>query len=353
MKQLELIKKLTVNSTDSILSVLKKMDEVGKKMLFVYDENKFLGIISLGDIQRAIIKNITLDTKIKEILRDQLLLAYDNEELSIIKERMLRNRTECMPVVNDKNELITVYFWEDFFNKKRKTTSINKPVVIMAGGVGSRLKPITNILPKPLIPLDDKTILEHIMDKFTEIDCHNFYISVNYKAEMIKQYFNSINNPEYNISYFQEEKPLGTAGSLFLLKDKINETFFVSNCDILIEEDFSEIYDYHISQKNELTVVAALKHYNIPYGTVETGKGGELLSFKEKPELTFKINSGLYILEKNLLNEIPENTFFHITDLIDQILKRNGKVGVFPVSEGSWKDIGEWDEYLKNYKREL
>ena len=132
-----------------------------------------------------------------------------------------------------------------------------------------------------------------------------------------------------------------------MLKNKINDTFFVSNCDILIEEDYGEIYKYHKDNKNELTIIAAIKHYPIPYGIINTGDNGKLESLNEKPEFTFKINSGMYILEPHLLDEIPKNKFFHITNLIENVQKRKGKVGVFPVSEGAWMDIGSWNEYLQ------
>ena len=134
---------------------------------------------------------------------------------------------------------------------------------------------------------------------------------------------------------------------MFLLKGQLNQTFVISNCDIIIEEDFSEIYDYHRSNQNELTIVAALKHYPIPYGTIETGQNGILKEIIEKPEIIFKINTGIYIVEPHILDEIPDNTFMHITTLIDSILKREGKIGVFPISENSWKDLGNWSEYLK------
>jgi NDP-sugar pyrophosphorylase family protein len=149
------------------------------------------------------------------------------------------------------------------------------------------------------------------------------------------------------MNYFTENEPLGTAGSLFLLREKLKETFFVTNCDILIKQDYAEILEYHYQHKNELTLVAAIKHYSIPYGTVKTGEGGSLKSFREKPDVQFLVNAGMYILEPHLLKEIPENTFFHITDLIDKIKRRGGNVGVFPVSEGAWMDIGEWKEYNK------
>ena len=217
----------------------------------------------------------------------------------------------------------------------------------MAGGEGTRLRPLTNVIPKPLIPIGEKTMLEHIFDRFYKYGCKTFHISVNYKAALIEFYLKQQNLP-YILSFFREEKPLGTAGSLALLKGKIKETFFVSNCDILIEQDYSEILDFHRNQKNEITLVAALKHYPIPYGTLETAEGGKLLSLHEKPELTFKINSGMYILEPHLIDEIPDNKFFHITQLIEKVLERGGNVGVFPVSEKSWKDVGE-AHLLKQY----
>ncbi|MFW5804686.1 MAG: nucleotidyltransferase family protein, partial [bacterium] len=290
-----------------------------------------------------------LNTPIENILRKETRVAHVSDSFNSIKAQMLKYKAECMPVINENNQLIDAHFWEDVFLEQEKPvkTGLNLPVVIMAGGKGTRMKPLTNVIPKPLIPLGEKTIMEEIMDRFLQYKCTDFFLSVNYKAETIKHYFEHVVH-KYNIYYFQEEKPLGTAGSLHLLNDQINTPFFVTNCDIIIEEDYTEIYNYHRNNKNELTIVAALKHYPIPYGTIKTGDNGSLISLDEKPELTFKINSGMYILEPHLINEIPENTFFHITDLIDQVKKRSGNVGVFPVSQNSWKDIGEWKEYVKN-----
>ena len=163
---------------------------------------------------------------------------------------------------------------------------------------------------------------------------------------MIKEYFNKLDK-NYAVEFFEENKPLGTAGSLHLLNGKIDKTFFISNCDIIIKDDYREIYKYHKEFNNELTIVGSFRHYPIPYGTLETGENGKLISFKEKPQVSFLINSGMYILEPHLLEEIPQNKFFHITDLIEKIKIRDGRVGVFPVSEKSWIDIGEWDKYLE------
>lgn len=339
-----------VSSKISITEALKKMDDIGTKLLIVGTVNNFKGLLSIGDIQRAIIKNINLSAEISTILRKDIIVANATETKEEIKGRMIKIRAEFMPIINNNNEVIDIIFWNDLFQSEKlpPLEMIKIPVIIMAGGEGARLKPITNILPKPLIPLGKKSIVEHIIEHFTAVGCNEFLFSVNYKSEFIEYYFNSFNHPEFTIEYFKEEKPLGTAGSLYLLRGKITETFFVSNCDIIIDQDYSEIYRFHKENKNEITLVAALKSYKIPYGTVETEENGRLISISEKPEIMYKMNAGLYILEPHLLYEIPHNQFFHITQLIDVILKRKGKIGVFPVSEKSWKDIGEWDEYLKN-----
>ncbi len=341
---------LYINSSSSITETLKRMDVEGTKLLIVGNESCFKGLISVGDLQRAIIKNYDLNSPIENFLRDDIIVANESEDIVDVKKKMLKIRSEFMPVINNNNHVVKILFWDDLLESQKlpPVETVTLPVVIMAGGKGTRLKPITNVLPKPLIPIGKKPIIEHIIDRFTEVGCAEFYFSVNFKSELIEYYFNSFEHPNYTIKYLKEKEFLGTAGSLNLLNGKINSTFFVSNCDIIIDQDYSEIYNYHKNNKNELTLVAALKHYNIPYGTVETGFNGELQKMVEKPEITYKINAGLYILEPHLLDEIPANKFFHITDLIDKIKSRQGRVGVFPVSEKSWKDIGEWDEYLKN-----
>lgn len=345
-------KKRSIHPSSSLLEALKQMDIIDKKLLIVVQENHFVGLLSIGDIQRAIINNESLSTTIDKILRKNIRVGTPEDTFDSIKNMMLEYRMEFCPVVNTYGKIENVYFWEDVFYDKNEIilNKFNLPVVIMAGGFGTRLKPLTNVLPKPLIPIGDKTMLEEIFDRFGKHGCDNFYISVNYKSDLIEFYITGQKLP-YKIEYFQEQIPMGTAGSLSLLKGKLNQTFFVNNCDILIDQDYSEILNYHYENKNELTIIAALKTYPIPYGTLETKDNGQLVSLREKPELTFKINSGMYILEPHLLNLIPENKQFHITELIELIKERNGKVGVFPISEGAWKDIGSWDEINKYYKK--
>lgn len=334
---------------------IRQMDTLMRKLLIVLDDNQhFISVLSIGDIQRAILKNIDFATPIGEILRKDAKIASIGDDYEAIKKTMLHYRMEYMPVLNKSTMFIDkIIFWEDLFDenflKQQDQTLSGFPVVIMAGGKGTRLRPITNIIPKPLVPIGDKPIVEIIIDNFCKHGISEFYLTVNYKAKMIQQYFEDI-NPPYSLDYIHETKPLGTAGSLYMLRDKINSTFFVSNCDILIDENYTSILKYHQDNKNLITAVAAIKNYSIPYGTFVTGDNGVLKSLSEKPELIFMINTGFYILEPEVLDLIPHETFFHITHLMEKVIAQNGKVGVFPVSENSWMDIGVWEEYNKTQK---
>lgn len=342
------IENRSISSSNSLLSSLKQMDEEKVKMLFVFDNERFISILTIGDIQRAIVKNIALETPIAQVVDCNKKFAHMGEPMDAIREKMLRLRAECMPILDKQGDLVDVIFWRDLFENEETDLrpKIDLPVVIMAGGKGTRLKPITNVIPKPLVPIGDKTILEVIMDQFEGIGCHKFYMSVNYKADMMKYYLSQLDH-KYDIEFFMEEKPLGTIGSVSLLKGKITTPFFVSNCDSINEQDYRDVWDYHVNNRNDMTIVTMIKSFKIPYGVIETGEDGLMTALKEKPEQTFQVNTGVYILNPELINEIPEGEFFHITHLMEKVQARGGRVGCFPVSEHSWKDMGEWPEYLK------
>lgn len=348
---LEKIKDRVISPQTTLIESMKLMDTLGKKLLFVFEADSFLGILTIGDIQRAIIKGVPLSAESKNVLDCNKIYASIHDSKEQIKEKMSRLRAECMPVMNDSGEMVDAIFWKDWFLKAEpeKRGKINLPVVVMAGGKGTRLKPITNVIPKPLIPIGDKTILEEIMDQFENIGCKQFYMSVNYKSDMMRFYLDQLEH-KYSIDFFEETKPLGTIGSVSLLKGKINSPFFVSNCDILIDQDYRDVYDYHKSNDNDITIVTAVKSIRIPYGVIDTGDNGLMTGLREKPEITYMINTGVYLLNPGLIEEIPEGKFFHITDLMEKVKARGGRVGCFPVSEGSWRDMGEWPEYLKMIK---
>jgi len=281
-------------------------------------------------------------------MRSNIRIARQGNDPESIRAMMMKFRTEFMPILNDQDELVDILFWHEVYEETcPPKKQVNLPVVIMAGGRGTRMQPLTNVFPKPLIPLGNKTILERIMDGFVKGGSRQFILSVNYKADTIRHYLSELNSPDYEIDYIQETEPLGTAGSLQLLKGRMTDTFWVSNCDILIDQDLSEIYEFLKKFNNQISIVAAVKHLTIPYGTLETRTDGQLSELQEKPDFVFKINTGVYLLEPQTIDAIPENNMFHITDLIETVRKKGVRVGVFPIPDYAWSDVGTWEEYQK------
>jgi NDP-sugar pyrophosphorylase family protein len=269
---------------------------------------------------------------------------------------MLSHGIDCIPIVDKNRKVVSLVRWLDLFADefKKLKEKVGLPVVIMAGGEGRRLTPFTHVLPKPLVPIGEKPILELIMEKFAEYGCRDFYLSLNYKSNIIRAYLEEFKH-SYGINYIQEEKPLGTAGSLRMLQPKIKGTFFTTNCDTLIEADYSDILKFHRAKKNKITLVGSMKHYGIPYGVCDIENGGFLKNIREKPEYDFLVITGLYVLEPDILSNIPENRFYHMTDLINDCIKKEEKIGVYPVSEKSWIDLGQWEELqglLKKFRIE-
>ncbi|MBE5918047.1 MAG: CBS domain-containing protein [Pseudobutyrivibrio ruminis] len=337
--------KIIINKDKTLLDALRIMDSIEKKLLVICDNRRFLGVISIGDIQRAILNKQDLSSSVVDFIRPDIIYARDNDSLDYIKATMLENRIESMPIVDSNNLLVNIYEWCDFFGERSSFKTVNCPVVIMAGGMGTRLKPLTNVIPKPLIPVSDKTIIEEIMSKFQRAGCSDFYLSLNYKSDYVKSFFEK--RDYKNVSYINEKKPLGTGGSLALLKGILNNTFFVSNCDILVDVNFSDLYEYHKKQKNIATLVSVLKSYSIPYGIIETSENGIISDMKEKPCLTYQINSGVYIIEPHLLDYLNNEETIDLPSLLLRVKSNGEKIGAFPVSEGSWVDMGNWDDYLK------
>lgn len=339
-------KKFTVNINTALFDAMKIMDKSGNKVIFVDDSGTLKGIITDGDFRRFILKGGDLSTPVSLVMNDNPIFAYENSKISpmtILKEKKI----ECIPIVDENKTIVSAVFREYYFEKDKY--KINAPVVIMAGGKGQRLYPYTKILPKPLIPIGDYTILERIINNFVKFGCEKFYFTLNYKKNMIKAYFNDL---DYNVEYIDEDEPLGTGGSLYFLKNKINETFFVSNCDILVETDYSKIFKFHKENKNLVTVVASLKNTVIPYGVIELNEDGSMKKTLERPHYNHLINTGMYVLEPEVLKDIKKPEFIHITNIIDNYIGGGKKVGVYPVSENSWLDMGQIKE-MENMIREI
>ena len=349
---------LFCDKEQTIKAAWKKMDVSGQKLILVVDaDRKLLGIVTDGDIRRALLNEKKLDYKIKNLMNEtpKYVLQHSNDKrhdiIAAAKHILVEYRLDGVPVLNNKNQVIDCIFLSDYIQEESNEISSKCPVVIMAGGKGTRMAPYTKVIPKPLIPLGSQPIIKHIMGTLYTYGLNKFHISINYKADLIKAFF-SADQFKSNVSFFQEDKPLGTAGSLKLIKDKLTETFVVTNCDILTSFNIEELLEFHKKEKSLVTTVSSLKQIQIPYGVVEIGPRGKIKKMTEKPEIDVLVNIGFYILEPEVLNYIPDNEFFHMTDLMQAIMDNNGIVNSFPISEKSWTDLGQMNQYL-NYITEF
>ncbi len=344
------MKKITALPDISIREAMKKLSASGVKCLVIINKDKeLLGTLSDGDVRKAILNGISVSDLVKNIYqKNPRVLIEGNYNFKEVKKIFAENKFDIIPVVNQDGYLKDIILWESIFDnsKHKKNKSIDTPVVIMAGGKGTRLEPFTKVLPKPLVPIHDKPIIEHIIERFLEVGIKNFYMTLNYKSKIMKAYFQEL-NPRFSIDFLEENQPLGTAGSLRLLDKKINSPFFVTNCDIIIKADYNSFYEFHLKGGYDITLVASAKEYIIPYGTCEINDKGFLSKIDEKPQYDFLINTGLYILNPDILKLIPKNKFYHITNLIDDSISNGKRIGVFPIDEDAWVDIGQWAEYQR------
>lgn len=344
------MKDLTINSHSTIRQAMKKLSQSGAKCLMIVDvTNKLLGTLTDGDLRKAILNGANINVTVDGIFQSKPTVLIKNKFTQEGVKKLFREKKfDLIPVVNDEGKLSDIIFWESVFNngKERKKKKLAVPVIIMAGGKGTRLEPFTKVLPKPLVPVHEKPIIEHIIEQFTDVGCNNFYMTINYKGKILKAYFEEI-ELNYLVNFVEEKEPLGTAGSLHLLDGKFKEPVFVTNCDIIIKTDYFSLYEFHKKEDYDLTLVASAKEYIIPYGTCELNDNGDLSHINEKPKYEFLINTGLYVLNPDLFHLIPRNKFYNITQLIEDAKNKGKKVGVYPIDDDAWVDVGEWSEYQK------
>ncbi len=344
---------ITISEMTSIKQAMKLLNKTGENCLLVVDENKkLLGTVTDGDLRRSILKGVNYHSTIQESYnRNPFVLESDKFLDKEAGEIMTRNKVDLLPILDSKGKVMDYITWEQLFGKNLKKSGqvLKVPVVIMAGGRGTRMEPFTKVLPKPLVPIHEKPIIEHIIERFTELGCSDFYITVNYKGKILKAYFEDL-NLDYKVHFLDENEPLGTAGSLRLLDGQFNQPFFVTNCDIIIKADYNSLYEFHRKGGYDITLVASAKEYVIPYGTCELNGDGHLSHINEKPHYDFLINTGLYVLNPEVLKLIPENKFYHITHLIEEAKNQGLKVGVFPIDDEAWIDVGQWTEYQQAVK---
>lgn len=343
------IKDLLIDENVEVLEAMRYLDKAARKILFLTREEKLVAALTDGDIRRWILGQGDLKSQVKLVANYNPKYLPESKRTSA-RIYMKRNKIEVLPIVDDNKKVISVIFNDDLEISIHKN-NLDIPIVIMAGGLGTRLYPYTKILPKPLIPVGEIPITEHIINRFRDFGCQKFYLIVNHKKNMIKAYFNEIQR-DYEIQYIDEKIPLGTGGGISLLKGIIDSTFVLSNCDILIDADFCKIYKYHKKEKNTITMVASLKNYTIPYGVVDIGKNGEIEKMREKPDVSFFTNTGCYIVEPDIIDELEIDKPISFPEIIEKNQARGKKIGVYPIGENAWLDMGQMDE-LEHMKEEL
>tara|TARA_B100001250_G_C19727532_1_gene756815 strand:- start:369 stop:1340 length:972 start_codon:yes stop_codon:yes gene_type:complete len=321
-------------------------------VIVVNNKGIAVGILSDGDIRRAILKKNKLTTKISKIYNKNFFYFHKkNFDKGKALEYLLKNRIFFAPILNENKiptDVLSInYDNVDQHTPRKGSYSFKKiPVVIMAGGLGKRLKPFTDTFPKPLIPLGDKTVIEHIIDKFSDYKINKFIITLNYKAQTIKSFLKKKRLKKFFLFYI-EKIPLGTAGCLGDLKKKISGNFFLSNADSIIDVNMYDLFNFHKKNNNDVTIVAALKKYEISYGACLVDQKGNLKSIEEKPKYDLLANTGLYLINSRVLKFLKKNKKIDMDKFLDILLKKKKKIKVFPISDLSWRDTGKWSEYSK------
>lgn len=331
---------LNINST--IKQALEVIDKnLTGAALITNDDNQIVGIITDGDIRRALLREHNIKDSIEGIYCKNFKYADCFESKKKIKEFMLNYKIRQIPVLDKEKRLVDLYFIDDMLSYDEK----DNYVFIPAGGLGTRLRPLTDTIPKPMVKLQDKPILEHTIEQFREYGFRNFMISLNYRGDIIENYFGDGKRFGVNIEYVKESIKLGTAGSIALGREKLQKSFIVINGDILTGIDFDAFLNHHL--KNEFDITVGVRNYEIkvPYGVMVTD---DLLikSVEEKPTYNFYINSGIYAINPEMIKYIPENEYYDMTDLINNLVERKHKSGVYQITE-YWNDIGQIEDYRR------
>ncbi|SCY05024.1 CBS domain-containing protein [Lachnospiraceae bacterium XBB2008] len=331
-----------------VIEAMKRIDANVKGILYITDDVGILvGSLTDGDIRRWILKKGDLSASVSLVMNPGVK-SLRSRDVSQIKKIMEQYKIHSIPVVDQDMKIKDIVFDDTIGNMKPHNADslMDIPVIIMAGGKGTRLQPYTYILPKPLIPIGDIPILERIMRRFLSYGAHQYYLVINYKKELIKAYFNEL-DMQAELCYVEEEKPLGTAGGITLINREFDSPVIITNCDIIIDADYSDIVRHHTEMANDMTIVSAVKNTEIPYGVMHTDENGYISGMEEKPRFSFLINTGMYIVNPECVGMIPQDTVFHMTDLAAKMIEAGKRVGMYPISEGSFFDMGEFEELKK------
>ena len=336
---------LCIDKAAILRDAMGRLNQTAKKALLVMDGDTLFGTLTDGDVRRFLLSGGTLDDVVASAAHTAPRTATTEEQA---RELLATGEFSVIPMVDNNGRLVRIVLSKE---APQPLGQLNLPVVIMAGGKGTRLEPYTKILPKPLIPVGDLPIMEHIMQRFLPYGCTEFHGIVNYKKQLIKAYF-SENEQHYTTFWYDEDKPLGTGGGLSLLKGKLDKTFFLTNCDVLILADYAELLRFHRESSSVVTMVCAQKKVTIPYGVIETDSSHAITAMREKPEFSFLTNTGMYVVEPEVLDDIEDGVAIGFPDIIAAQQAKGREVSAYTVPEDAWLDMGQIEE-LKRMEEKL
>jgi dTDP-glucose pyrophosphorylase len=331
-----------IGASSTIKEAMMVIDkDLAGAALVINERNELVGTITDGDIRRAMLKGYSINDDIERVYFKNFKFVTEQYSKKKAKDYMLKNNIRQVPVVNCDKKLVDLYFLDDMLSFDKKENC----VFILAGGLGTRLSPLTKTVPKPMLRVGDKPILELIIEQFKEYGFRNFIISINYKGEIIEEYFKDGSKFDVNIEYIKETKRLGTAGSIALAKEKLIKPFIVINGDILTGIDFEKFLNHHIENNFNITVGVRNYEVNVPYGVVVTDNM-IIESLEEKPTYKFNISGGVYVVNPEIIKYIQEDGVYDMTDLIEDAINNEHKSGIYEITE-YWKDIGQLEDYRK------
>tara|TARA_B110000977_G_C11052731_1_gene482928 strand:- start:291 stop:1340 length:1050 start_codon:yes stop_codon:yes gene_type:complete len=331
-----------IENTSSIKEALIKLNVLAKDaILFVIDDlGKLQGSLTDGDVRRGLLNGVIIDDLVTKILQTNpkfiLKSNYDLQEIIDLRSENYK----VFPVLDDDEIIINVV------NFRLTKSYLPLDAILMAGGKGTRLRPLTNDVPKPLLLVGDKTIMEHNVDRLAKFGIDNFWFSVNYLGNKIEDFFGSGKEKNLSINYVWEDTPLGTIGAVSKIDDLKHDDVLVTNSDILTNLDYEQFYLDFKNSNADLAIASIPYTVNVPYAVLEKDDNGCITGFKEKPTYTYFSNGGIYLMKKSVLSLIPKNTFYNATDLIEKLLSINKKVVSFNL-ECYWLDIGKHVDYDK------
>jgi dTDP-glucose pyrophosphorylase len=325
----------------SLSDALENINATGFRVAIVVDtEEHLLGLVTDGDIRKSLLNGVSLQAPLTAVMNPHPLVGGIGLEPEETLALMVKNGNECLPIVDPQRRVVGLVFIRDFIPRP----DLESAILIMAGGAGKRLWPLTEHTPKPLLPVNSKPLLGHILSHAKSQGFQNVWVSTHYKADQVETFLDSSTPEGIKVNILREKEPLGTAGCLKSMKNRPDDkALFIMNGDILTKLDFKAMLDWHNVHGNILTVGCRQYTQQVPYGILQTD-GQQLVGIQEKPIACYNINAGIYLVEREALAYIPDNVYFDMPDLIDALIGADRPVGTFPISE-AWIDIGHHEDY--------